>query len=87
MIIHIVIVLLLSTNGCRSVITHVDGQTQSFYILDEFKLNFAQRDDNNLWLDYVLVIPEQSFSPEIMSQMPIDKTEEFIAKLVLYRLT
>ena len=36
--------------------------------------------EKDVWLDYVIVIPEENYSPEILNQLPRDMTKEFFER-------
>ncbi|XP_069164876.1 laminin subunit alpha isoform X2 [Procambarus clarkii] len=66
-----------STSGCRALIKHPDGSFV-FDILENFVLSLKEPNHKSIWVDYVLVVPAQQFSQEIMHELPIDMTAEFI---------
>ncbi|XP_034151886.1 laminin subunit alpha-5 isoform X3 [Esox lucius] len=64
--------------GCRSVLI-----SENQVILDitdnELFLTVQVPDGKTLWLDYVLVVPESSYSSSYLSEEPLDKSYEFIS--------
>ncbi|XP_071537849.1 laminin subunit alpha isoform X2 [Panulirus ornatus] len=66
-----------STSGCRSVIKQSSG-SYVFDVLENFILSFKEPNHKSLWLDYVLVFPAEQFTQEILHELPLDTTAEFI---------
>uniref|UniRef100_A0A0P4VVW3 Laminin subunit alpha n=1 Tax=Scylla olivacea TaxID=85551 RepID=A0A0P4VVW3_SCYOL len=66
-----------STSGCRAVIQQLDG-SYGFDILENFVLSLKEPSQKSIWVDYVLVVPAQQFTQEIMHELPVDRTAEFI---------
>ncbi|KTG35339.1 hypothetical protein cypCar_00020114, partial [Cyprinus carpio] len=64
--------------GCRSVV-----MSESQIILDvtdyEVILTLRVPDRKTLWLDYVLVVPESTYSSSFLSEEPLDKSYDFIS--------
>uniref|UniRef100_A0AAZ3R377 Laminin subunit alpha-5 n=1 Tax=Oncorhynchus tshawytscha TaxID=74940 RepID=A0AAZ3R377_ONCTS len=64
--------------GCRSVLI-----SENQIILDvtdnEIFLTVQVPDGKTLWLDYVLVVPESSYSSSYLSEQPLDKSYDFIS--------
>uniref|UniRef100_A0A8B9M1E1 Laminin, alpha 5 n=1 Tax=Astyanax mexicanus TaxID=7994 RepID=A0A8B9M1E1_ASTMX len=64
--------------GCRSVLI-----SENQIILDvtdqEVIVTVRVPDDKTLWLDYVLVVPENSYSSTYLSEEPLDKSYDFIS--------
>ncbi|XP_045065442.1 laminin subunit alpha-5 isoform X2 [Coregonus clupeaformis] len=64
--------------GCRSVLI-----SENQIILDvtdnEIFLTVQVPDRKTLWLDYVLVVPEGSYSSSYLSEQPLDKSYDFIS--------
>uniref|UniRef100_A0A672R3F9 Laminin subunit alpha-5 n=1 Tax=Sinocyclocheilus grahami TaxID=75366 RepID=A0A672R3F9_SINGR len=64
--------------GCRSVV-----MSESQIILDvtdyEIILTLRVPDRKTLWLDYVLVVPESTYSSSFLSEEPLDKSYDFIS--------
>uniref|UniRef100_A0A8C2F1I2 Laminin, alpha 5 n=1 Tax=Cyprinus carpio TaxID=7962 RepID=A0A8C2F1I2_CYPCA len=64
--------------GCRSVV-----MSESQVILDvtdyEVILTLRVPDRKTLWLDYVLVVPESTYSSSFLSEEPLDKSYDFIS--------
>uniref|UniRef100_A0A8K9UV88 Laminin subunit alpha-5 n=1 Tax=Oncorhynchus mykiss TaxID=8022 RepID=A0A8K9UV88_ONCMY len=64
--------------GCRSVLI-----SENQIILDvtdnEIFLTVQVPDGKTLWLDYVLVVPESSYSYSYLSEEPLDKSYDFIS--------
>ncbi|XP_055747285.1 laminin subunit alpha-5-like [Salvelinus fontinalis] len=64
--------------GCRSVLV-----SENQIILDvtdnEIFLTVQVPDGKTLWLDYVLVVPESSYSSSYLSEQPLDKSYDFIS--------
>ncbi|XP_072512537.1 laminin subunit alpha-5 isoform X2 [Salminus brasiliensis] len=64
--------------GCRSVLI-----SENQIILDvtdhEVIVTVRVPDDKTLWLDYVLVVPESSYSSTYLSEEPLDKSYDFIS--------
>ncbi|XP_043080700.1 laminin subunit alpha-5 isoform X1 [Puntigrus tetrazona] len=64
--------------GCRSVV-----MSESQIILDvtdyEVILTLRVPDRKTLWLDYVLVVPESTYSTSFLSEEPLDKSYDFIS--------
>ncbi|XP_077991288.1 laminin subunit alpha-5-like [Glandiceps talaboti] len=65
-------------SGCRSVVRGTDGN-------EVFEMNSFVRDmiitvpdDKSLWLDYVMAVPEDMYSPDVLESQPIDRAGEFI---------
>ncbi|XP_064094479.1 laminin subunit alpha-like isoform X2 [Macrobrachium nipponense] len=67
-----------STSGCRDVIRHPDG-SYVFNVLENFVLSLKEPDHKSLWLDYLLVVPAEQFTQEILHELPQDRTAEFIS--------
>ncbi|XP_037396843.1 laminin subunit alpha-5 isoform X2 [Pygocentrus nattereri] len=64
--------------GCRSVLI-----SENQIILDvtdhEVVVTVRVPDDRTLWLDYVLVVPEDIYSSAYLSEEPLDKSYDFIS--------
>ncbi|XP_069958976.1 laminin subunit alpha isoform X2 [Cherax quadricarinatus] len=68
-----------STSGCRSIIKQPDG-SYIFDILENFVLSLKEPNHKSIWVDYVLVVPAQQFTQEILQELPFDMTAEFISQ-------
>ncbi|XP_050725715.1 laminin subunit alpha-like isoform X5 [Eriocheir sinensis] len=66
-----------STSGCRTLIQQLDG-SYVFDILENFVLSLKEPNHKSIWLDYVLVVPEQQFMEQIMHELPVERTTEYI---------
>ncbi|KAI5095781.1 laminin subunit alpha-5 isoform X1 [Silurus meridionalis] len=64
--------------GCRSVLI-----SENQIILDvtdhEVIVNVQVPEGKTLWLDYILVVPESSYSSSYLSEEPLDKSYDFIS--------
>ncbi|XP_064486972.1 laminin subunit alpha-like [Ornithodoros turicata] len=68
-----------SASGCRAVVRDSQTQGRDFQLNGDFTLRFIQPDEKkSVWLDYVMVIPEDQFDGSIMNPLPLDKAVEFI---------
>ncbi|XP_077867614.1 laminin subunit alpha-5-like, partial [Saccoglossus kowalevskii] len=65
-------------SGCRSVVTTHDGDVA--FEISPFApdLVITIPDDKTLWLDYVMAIPEETYSSDVLEPLPIDRAGEFI---------
>ncbi|KAK1801637.1 hypothetical protein P4O66_022279, partial [Electrophorus voltai] len=64
--------------GCRSVLV-----SENRFLLDvtdhEIVVTVRVPDGMTLWLDYILVVPEGSYSSSVLSEEPLDKSYDFIS--------
>lgn len=58
----------------------VQRRQQSLHNAYIFYLLIFLQDPNHksIWLDYVLVVPAQQFTQEIMHELPVERTTEYI---------
>ena len=66
-----------NTSGCRTVVKRLDGGDM-FKLGNKVALNFKLPNDNNLWIDYILIVPKASYSPLLASGEPVDRTNDFV---------
>ncbi|KAL1020660.1 hypothetical protein UPYG_G00002990 [Umbra pygmaea] len=64
--------------GCRSVLIS-ENQIILEITENELFLTVQVPDGKTLWLDYVLVVPESSYSSSYLSEEPMDKSYDFIS--------
>ncbi|XP_051518234.1 laminin subunit alpha-5 [Myxocyprinus asiaticus] len=64
--------------GCRSVVM---SEKQIFLDVTDHEVILTLRvsDRKTLWLDYVLVVPESSYSSSFLKEEPLDKSYDFIS--------
>ncbi|XP_077572690.1 laminin subunit alpha-5 isoform X2 [Stigmatopora nigra] len=64
--------------GCRNVLV---AENQIILDVSDHNLFLTVQvpADKTLWLDYVLVVPETSYSPRYLSEEPLDKSYDFIS--------
>ncbi|XP_037101771.1 laminin subunit alpha-5 isoform X1 [Syngnathus acus] len=64
--------------GCRTVLV---SENQIILDVSEHKLFLTVQipADKTLWLDYVLVVPESSYSSNYLNEEPLDKSYDFIS--------
>lgn len=67
-----------SNIGCRGVLKH-DKNLPWFDIEDNFTLSLTNENHNKqVWVDFVLLIPTEQYSEELIIEEPYDQTKEFI---------
>ncbi|XP_015602424.1 laminin subunit alpha [Cephus cinctus] len=68
-----------SNSGCRSIIRQSDGNTK-FQLNENFVISFKETTGNDIWLDYILVIPTDQYGDKLLKKIQFDQTKEFIKK-------
>ncbi|XP_028412186.1 laminin subunit alpha-like, partial [Dendronephthya gigantea] len=66
-----------NTSGCRAVVKRLDGG-DTFRLGNRVAVNFKLPKDNQLWIDYILFVPKDSYSPVLVSGEPVDRTNDFV---------
>ncbi|KAM4842679.1 laminin subunit alpha-5 [Thomomys bottae] len=64
--------------GCRSVVS-CEGQTLLDVTDNELTVTVRVPEGRWLWLDYVLVVSEDAYSPRYLREEPLDKSYDFIS--------
>ncbi|KRT80925.1 hypothetical protein AMK59_5061, partial [Oryctes borbonicus] len=65
-------------SGCRSIISQPNDVTQ-FYLTENFMITHTLPDKyKNAYLDYILIIPSDVYSPRILEEEEFDRASEFI---------
>uniref|UniRef100_A0A8C3MQ95 Laminin subunit alpha-5 n=1 Tax=Geospiza parvula TaxID=87175 RepID=A0A8C3MQ95_GEOPR len=64
--------------GCRSLVVSED---QTILDVTDNDLTVVVRvpEGKQLWLDYILVVPEDSYTPQYLQEEPLDKSYDFIS--------
>ncbi|KAJ9580421.1 hypothetical protein L9F63_024397, partial [Diploptera punctata] len=66
-----------SNSGCRSIVRQADGNTL-FQLTENFVFTLKESSQKGVWLDYVLVIPAERYSENVLAEEPVDHTGTFI---------
>ncbi|PNF21652.1 hypothetical protein B7P43_G11263, partial [Cryptotermes secundus] len=66
-----------SNSGCRSIVKQADGDSY-FQLTENFVFTLKEASHKGVWLDYVLVIPAEQYSENVLSEEPVDNTGAFI---------
>uniref|UniRef100_A0A8C9UHH5 Laminin subunit alpha 5 n=1 Tax=Serinus canaria TaxID=9135 RepID=A0A8C9UHH5_SERCA len=68
--------------GCRSLVVSED---QTILDVTDNDLTVVVRvpEGKQLWLDYILVVPEDSYTPQYLQEEPLDKSYDFISSCAL----
>ncbi|XP_026292152.1 laminin subunit alpha [Frankliniella occidentalis] len=67
-----------SNSGCRSVIQQSNGSNRTL-LSDSFIVTLKQQPTRfGVWIDYILVIPAEQFTPSILEQDDLDQTGVFL---------
>ncbi|XP_060035208.1 laminin subunit alpha-5 [Erinaceus europaeus] len=64
--------------GCRTLVV-CEGQTVLDVTDSELTVTIRVPEDRWLWLEYVLVVPEDVYSPRYLREEPLDKSYDFIS--------
>ncbi|XP_071477998.1 LOW QUALITY PROTEIN: laminin subunit alpha-5-like, partial [Diadema antillarum] len=67
-------------SGCRAVVTKPDG-SNVFELGDlnqGIQISLPEGDGHQLWIDDILVIPEEMYTPDVVDANPQDRAGEFI---------
>ncbi|XP_015117099.1 laminin subunit alpha [Diachasma alloeum] len=67
-----------SNSGCRSIIRQPDGNSK-FNLIENVVLTF-QNPRNNIWLDYILIIPAEQYDEKVLKKIQFDQTKEFLKR-------
>ncbi|XP_055964055.1 laminin subunit alpha-5 [Sorex fumeus] len=65
--------------GCRALVM-CEGQTVLDVTDSELTVTLRVPEGRWLWLDYVLVIPEDAYSPSFLREEPLDQSYDFISQ-------
>lgn len=67
-----------SKSGCRALVTEVNGNTR-FSLTENFMITLKEGTLKSVYLDYILIVPEDLYFPRILEEETFDRTGEFIA--------
>lgn len=67
-------------SGCRVVVTLPDGSNEFDLtgLGQSIHLSIPDDGDHNLWVDYILAIPADQFTDDVLIEIPLDRAGEFI---------
>ncbi|KAJ8032912.1 Laminin subunit alpha [Holothuria leucospilota] len=68
-------------SGCRVVVVLPDGSNVFELTGDGQSIQISvpdSEDENKLWVDYILAIPEDQFNDDILKEIPFDRAGDFI---------
>ncbi|CAO1298214.1 unnamed protein product [Diamesa hyperborea] len=68
-----------SNSGCRVVVKQDNGYLW-FDIEDAFTFSLTNIHPKGVWLDYILMVPADQFSEQLLQEEEFDQTKEFITK-------
>ncbi|XP_065337904.1 laminin subunit alpha [Cloeon dipterum] len=68
-----------SNSGCRGVIKQIDG-SHEFSLTQNFHLTLRELPNKGMWLDYVIVVPAEHYRPNLLHEVPLDRTGVFISQ-------
>uniref|UniRef100_T1J097 Laminin subunit alpha n=1 Tax=Strigamia maritima TaxID=126957 RepID=T1J097_STRMM len=68
-----------SVSGCRSVVRDKSGDIQ-YQIIENWHMTIRETNHKSVWLDYILAIPAEIYKAELLKEMPLDRTNDFIAE-------
>ncbi|XP_074640335.1 laminin subunit alpha-like [Tubulanus polymorphus] len=73
-----------STAGCRAVIEFANATGPTTLELDSnnFKITLNNTNKDAIWVDYVIVIPDEQFKEDITKPLPIDNSGFFLTNCV-----
>ncbi|XP_037900995.1 laminin subunit alpha [Glossina fuscipes] len=66
-----------SSSGCRGVL-RPSGDEWTFDIEDDFKFTVTNNRPSGVWLDYLIVVPVDQYSDDLLIEETFDQTKEFI---------
>ncbi|XP_046389625.1 laminin subunit alpha [Ischnura elegans] len=66
-----------SSSGCRSIVKQPNGNIH-FELMENFLLTFKEPNHKTVWLDYVIVIPSDQFTENILYEEHLDQTGRFL---------
>lgn len=67
-----------SNSGCRALVQQEDGNTR-FSLTENFVLTLKNPNHKSVWLDNLLVIPAELYTPNVLDEENFDQTGEFIS--------